>query len=179
MHVSRLLTKSAIAAVAAGTFAAASVAIAAAQQGSAVGPGDQTFVNQAIRSGDQEIAQAQAELKGTTDPSVREFAQRIITDHTSANQQIGAMAKYLGLSTPPLVPAAPADADMPAAAYMQQEVKDHDQAIALFKGEMANGGSSELRTAASTIVPVLETHLEMAQQYVATGRVTPLPSPAP
>ena len=161
-------------------FAAASLqAIAGAQAtGTAVTGADQQFITQAIESGDQQIAQARLELNGVTDPGVRMYAQTIIRDHTDANAELSSLAQSLGLNVPSDT-AKPTTAQ-PAAAYMQDEVTEHQKAIALFKGE-ENNGEQDIAAIASQIVPVLEKHLAMAQQYVRTGQVTPEspPSPAP
>lgn len=135
---------------------------------------DQQFVTQALTSGDKEIAEARGQL-GSSDPSIRLFAQTIIRDHQKANAELMALAKQLGLTVPPenIAPTSP----MPARAYMQNEVVDHQQAIGLFKGEANNGGSRQLRTAAAQTIPVLQNHLAMAQQFLQSGTVSPEPTP--
>jgi putative membrane protein len=133
---------------------------------------DQQFVAQAIAGGEREIDQARAELSSTNDASVKLFAQHMIDDHTSANGQIEAIAKSVGISYP--APAKPkAAAPMPPRDYMQQTVQDHQKTIALFQDEAKNGGSDQLRTAAAQLLPTLRMHLSMAQQYTNTGRITP------
>ena len=180
MHLTIAARNAAYAIVATTLLTLASPLLSGAQpaETNAVGPGDQKFVTQAIAAGDQEIAEGEA-MKNSSDPSVAYFANRMIKDHTAANAEIGAVAKELGLKTPPLNPKAPAQAMTPAA-YMQKEVQDHQQAIALFKGEMGNaGGSQQLRTAAAQAMPALQAHLQMAQQYVSTGKITPVATPTP
>ncbi len=136
---------------------------------------DAQFVKQAVASGNKEIAQARAELR-SSDASVRLYAQTIIRDHTNANTQIIALAKTEGLSYPEASGSAPAM--LPPKTYMQDEVRDHQQAIALFKGEAANG-SRQFKTIAASTVPILENHLAMAQQYLHSGTVSPEATPSP
>jgi putative membrane protein len=155
---------------------------------------DQTFVNQAVHANDQEIDQAQAELRVTHDAGVVLFANTMIKDHTAANSQLGAVAKGLNLDvpashiaqndagdnpTPPPAAYRSGAAPVPARTYMTNEVNDHQQAIALYEGEANNGASEQLRTYAAQTLPTLKAHLAMAQQYVATGHVSPEVTPTP
>lgn len=140
---------------------------------------DRRFVSEAIAGGNQEILQARSELKSTSNASVRLFAQTMIRDHTAANAQIAAVARRLGvavLNWPLLQMALPGA--MPAASYMRNEVADHQKTIALFKAEESSG-SHQLAATAGQILPVLDSHLAMAQQFVGTGSITPRATPAP
>lgn len=157
---------------------------------------DRQFVTDAIKANDKEIDQAQAELNGTSDANVRLFAQRVITDHTAANSQLAGVAKNLGIpypqshieaDQPATTNASPAPAaNKPVAAqymqprdYMQYEVQMHQQAIGLYQGEIKNGGSQQLKSVAATVLPTVQAHLAMAQQYTNTGRITPVETPTP
>lgn len=157
---------------------------------------DEQFVKQAIKSGDMEIDQAQAELKSNPgNPSVSLFAHTMIRDHSAANAQIAAVASNLNIpypqshietatstsngTPPPAAMGADKATAMPPRSYMQQEVADHQKAIALFESEVKNGGSQQLRTAAAQALPTLKAHLAMAQQYMNTGMVTPEVTPTP
>jgi putative membrane protein len=164
----------------------------------AASPADQQFVTQAIQANDQEIDEARAELNSTNDPNVKMFAQRMIDDHTVANSQLGTIASQLNLKypkshiqsgtesngsggTPPPAAANSGSnmAALPPSKYMQQEVQDHQQAVALYEGESKNGTAPLLRTYAATTLPQLRAHLAMAQQYTNTGRITPVQTPKP
>lgn len=165
------------------------------QAAGASGP-DQTFVTQAVRANDREIDQAQAELSSpNASPSVKMYAQQIVNDHSTANSQLAAIAKSLNLSYPQShIAEAPAGTNpspapaqnranpmeaMPAKSYMSQQVQAHQQAIALYEGEAKNGGSEQLRAYAAQTLPALKSHLAMAQQYVASGTISPHPTPTP
>ncbi|MBV8529993.1 MAG: DUF4142 domain-containing protein [Candidatus Eremiobacteraeota bacterium] len=162
---------------------------------------DQQFVTQALKGGGQEVDQANAQLQASSSPSVKLFAQTMIRDHTQANGQIAALAQNLGLhypkshiqtspdigtnaappamgSPPPAVTNPKPVAAMSDQAYMQQEVQDHQQTIALFENEVKNG-SSQGKALAAQMLPTLKAHLAMAQQYMNTGRVSPEVTPTP
>jgi putative membrane protein len=152
---------------------------------------DQKFINEAIQANDQEIDQARVELRSTTDPAVRMFAQTMIRDHTQSNAQLAGAAKALGLdaSSPHIVqgqntqpataPGTGGAMPMPARQYMTQEVTDHQNAIGLYKGEASNGSAQALKTYAADTLPTLNQHLAMAQQYLSSGTITPQPTQSP
>jgi putative membrane protein len=166
-----------------------------AQTGQGSNAFDQKFVTMAMTSNNTEIDQARAALAGRPNASVRLFATTMIKDHTAANSTLGAIAHSLNLTypdshvqtgstteagTPP--PASGSGAMMSttsARSYMQLQVKEHTEAIALFQNEARNGGSGQLRTFAADTLPTLKAHLAMANQYLASGTITPAPTPTP
>jgi len=139
---------------------------------------DQQFVAQAIDGGNKEIAQAKAELHGTSNPNVRLFAQTMIEDHTAANAQIGAVARSIGMNVPPPPLSFALPAAMPDAAYMSDEIAEHQKTIELFEAEKING-TAPMESCAAQILPMLYHHLAMAQQFERTGHVAPEPTPSP
>jgi putative membrane protein len=48
-------------------------------------------------------------------------------------------------------------------AYSKAMVKDHKEAVALFKSEAASGKNADLKAFAQTTLPTLESHLKMAE----------------
>lgn len=180
-----------------GGFGVASAQDTGTGSAGATGPSsvDQQFVTSAVNANDAEIDQAQAELTGTSDPGVKMYAQRIINDHSTANSQLAAIAQSLNLNfpkshiaqssegdnaTPPPAAAGPnPKSPMSPKSYMSEQVTDHQQAIALFENEAHNGSSASLRTYAAETLPALKAHLTMAQQYVSTGKFSPVATPTP
>src|SRR5437762_12903720 len=63
-------------------------------------PQDQAFVNEAARGGKMEVELGQlAERKGSS-PDVKEFGARMVKDHTRLNNELGSVAKSIGLTVP-------------------------------------------------------------------------------
>jgi putative membrane protein len=150
---------------------------------------DQTFVTQFVHGNNHEIEQAQAELTTATDPGIILFANTMIKDHTAANGQVAAAAQSLGLTYPqshittghtkvPNSPGASA-APMTPRSYMELQVQEHQAVIGLLQGEADNGSSAQLKTIAAQILPVAKAHLAMAQQFLASGTVSPEVLPTP
>lgn len=60
----------------------------------------QHFVNQAVWGGDKEVALGRLALERSQNPDVRAFAQRMIADHSRANNRLITIADNEGLSYP-------------------------------------------------------------------------------
>ena len=156
---------------------------------------DQKFVTQAAHGNAAEIDEARAQLQGSHNPAVRMYANTMIKDHTLALSQLAALAQGMNLTmpmshvaqsessdtnaTPPPAASQPPMHAMSDRAYMNKEVTDHQTTIALYQGEASNGASDQLRTYAAETLPTLKSHLAMAQQYVASGTITPQATPTP
>jgi putative membrane protein len=180
-------------------FAAASLALpfsglAQAPDRTAANSVDRQFVQQAMLANAKELKTADAE-RYSKNPSVRLFARTMIRDHGEAVAQLAAIANQANLPYPRAGvvtvdkntggpssamnhPNAPADVDN-GRTYMQDEVSDHQQAIALYENEMRNGNDEYLKAYAGKVLPLLKNHLAMAQQFMAVGRVSPEPTPSP
>ncbi len=140
--------------------------------GGNVASADRTFIEKAAIGGMTEVQASQlAEQKGQS-PAVKQFAQRMITDHTKANEQLTQIASSKGV-TPPgeldsthkrevdkLSKESGADFDK---AYMKQMVSDHKTTVSLFEKEAKSGKDSELKQFAGTTLPTLQEHLKMAE----------------
>ncbi|MBV9149309.1 MAG: DUF4142 domain-containing protein [Candidatus Eremiobacteraeota bacterium] len=154
---------------------------------------DRDFVSNAITAGDNEITQARAQLS-SHDPQVVLFARQMITDHLAANTHLGQLAEQKGIPYPKvnLNVTSPGNTDMNTSPdqasntttavlaprdYMQKEVTDHQTTIALFQDEAKNGVDRDIKVFVGSTLPLLQAHLQMAQDYLA-GRPMSIPSPA-
>jgi putative membrane protein len=134
---------------------------------------DRQFVSSAASGGVAEVETAQLAQQRGSKAQVKSFAQRMIDDHTKANQQLASLASQAGI-TPPTEP----DAKEKAAAaklkalngaafdrtYVRQEIQDHKDTIALFRKEAKSGQDPQLKQFAAQTLPTLEQHLKMAQK---------------
>jgi putative membrane protein len=128
---------------------------------------DTMFMKKAAVAGEKEVADAKAHTSDSN-ASVKYFAERMIRDHTKANDQLMALAQKDGVTLPP-VPGP--DPMMSGSQYMHAQLAAHEQAVALFKKE-AQDGSGAAKTFAMNTLPTLEQHLAMAQQFAKTGRIS-------
>jgi putative membrane protein len=134
---------------------------------------DTMFMRHAAADSLAEIAMARIALGKSSTTQVKQLAQRIIDDHTSANDRLMTLAerKQVTLPTEPMPMAKQEAARLDAMngpafdqAYARNMVKDHRKAIKMFGIESKEAGDSGLRQFASTTLPVLKTHLQMATQ---------------
>jgi putative membrane protein len=140
---------------------------------------DEDFARIAAMANTNEIAEARLALHRTQSPRVRAFAQRMIDDHSTAQVQLQAANRGTGLMPAPVLVVSPADrAEYDALAnagsdfdarYMLAQVPDHQNAVAAFGWEAANGRDASLRAYAVKTLPIVQQHLRLVQTFVATN----------
>ncbi|MBB3228555.1 putative membrane protein [Luteibacter sp. Sphag1AF] len=135
---------------------------------------DEGFVRNASAAGAAEIALGKlAAAQGHSD-AVKSFGQRMVTDHTAANEELKhAVAGQRGYQI--------ADAPKPEdaqfadelsrlsgkefdARFAQKMVADHKEAIAIFETESSKGKNPELKAFAAKTLPTLREHAAMAHK---------------
>jgi len=154
------------------SLAAISMSAPVAQaQGEKLSPIDQQFLQDAGQAGATELAASKLALTHASDRQVREFAQRMIVDHTKLARNLDVLAKRHGITAP-----AAADSSLIGSlqnlqgaefdkAYIEKVAMDgHQKAVALFRKESESGNDTALKAAAAKALPVISHHYEMAQQ---------------
>lgn len=129
------------------------------------------FLAIAYQDGLAEIQQAQLAQQKASSDDVRNFAQRMVDDHTQANNQIASLAQQKSVTLPAALPPSHqaalnelstfsgADFDK---AYMDMNAVDHAIAVRLFRKQARNGRDPDIKGLAQSTLPVLEGHLVMA-----------------
>jgi putative membrane protein len=149
---------------------------AGAQHKKSAGHTDQTFVHMASSGGLAEVQLGQLAAERAASPDVKQFGQRMVTDHTKANQELAEIArnKNMPVATD-LDPKHQAMEDklakLQGAAfdreYLMGQVADHEQAVALFKNQVKEGKDADLKTFASKTLPTLQDHLKTVRALMA------------
>lgn len=143
---------------------------------------DLQFVREAAGGGMAEVELGRLAAGTATNPNVKKFGQMMVDDHSKANQQLAQLAKQKKLEVPATLPP-----DAKAAkerlsqlsgmefdrAFMRQMLNDHQKTIALFQRQAESGEDPELRQLAKQTLPVLQQHLELAQQIDSQMSGTP------
>jgi len=129
-----------------------------------------TFVKKAAQGGLTEVEVAKIASSKTQDPQIRSFAQRMVKDHSMANQELTTLAKSKGLQVPASLDAehkaivqklsSKSGADFDAA-YSKQMMEDHDKTIALFEGA-TQSSDADLAAFAKKTLPTLKEHQHLA-----------------
>jgi putative membrane protein len=133
---------------------------------------DWTFATKAAAGGIAEVQMGQLAQQKAASPQVKQFGQRMVTDHSQANQELQQIAQQQNLT----LPTQPDSKDRATeaqfrgmngtafdTAYAHDMVSDHQQDIALFRTEAASGTDPALKGFAQKYLPMLQHHLQMAE----------------
>jgi putative membrane protein len=134
---------------------------------------DQKFAADAAKDGMAEVQLGKLALNKSDNVQVREFANRMIQDHTKANTQLESIAKS-GHVVLPSEPGKKLTGPMDKLsglsskefdqAYIRDMVRDHEEAVKLFQRYERDATNAELRRFAQETLPTLREHLAMAQK---------------
>lgn len=137
---------------------------------------DSTFMQHAAADGLAEVQLGQMALEKSSDAQIKQLAQRIVHDHTKANDQLEALAqsKQVTLPTAPTSDALKESKDLQAKndssfdqAWLNDMVKDHQAAVKMFTQENKQAKDPDVHQFAQTTLPTLNTHLQMAKKLAA------------
>lgn len=135
--------------------------------------GDQQFVNQVAAGNLLEVRLAQTAQKKAESPTVKQFAQRMVIDHTSMQKQWMAAAKRNNLDfkaelSPELMAQLERLNSMSGAeldrAYMSLMAQNHRDRLASFQNERRAAHSAEVMQLIDVNLPILQEHSTLAQQ---------------
>lgn len=146
---------------------------AQAQTGQAnLSTGDKKFLMDAMQGDMAEIQLGQLALQKSTNPDIKQFAQKMVDDHTKLDQQVKPIAEQMGV-TPPTALSPKAStlyAKLQSAngaefdkQYAKAMVSDHREDDAEFKKEETSGKSQAVKDAATQGEPTIAEHLQMAE----------------
>jgi putative membrane protein len=141
---------------------------------------DKAFVAKALQGGLTEVQLGQLTLQKSQNQQVKEFAQKMVDDHTRLGEQMKPVAQQLGVK----VPDEPSKKDRQLIekmqslsgsaydqAYVKDMVKDHKQDLSEFQAEASNGQDPNVKDAAAQGSKVIAQHLQMAQQLAKDQNV--------
>jgi len=139
---------------------------------------DKEFIEDAAKGGMFEVQSGQLAEQKASDAAVKSFAQRIVQDHTKANDELQQIAQSKGVTMPDkdkwsdrremskLQKLAGADFDRE---YAKHSVKDHEKDIKDFEKAASKLKDADLKAWAEKQLPVLREHLAMAQKLPEAG----------
>ena len=129
----------------------------AAGKTSALSAADKKFIMAAAKGGMMEVAMGQMAADKAQSLEVKKIGKMMVTDHTTANSELMAIAKARGvaLNEKPTMGAWKSDKE-----YLAMMAKDHQKDLAEFQNEAQNGNDPELKKFASKTSAVIQRHLE-------------------
>jgi len=134
---------------------------------------DQKFVKNAAEGGMAEVQLGQLAQTKAQDPKVKEFGQRMVDDHTKANDRLKSLASQKGVTLPTDVSSKDkAEADKLSKlsgaefdkAYIRYMVQDHTKDVSEFQKESQSAKDSDVKSFASSTLPTLQDHLKQAKE---------------
>lgn len=146
---------------------------------SAMAPEDKEFVSMAGMGGLAEVQMGNLALQKASNADVKAFAQRMVTDHSKANEELQQFATTKGVALPTELDGPPKDALEHLAAlsgaefdkaYMQHMVEDHQKDVAEFEKASTSAADTDLRAWAGRTVPTLHEHLSLAKEVAGKSK---------
>lgn len=133
---------------------------------------DKEFMTKAAQGGMMEVTLGQTVSQKAQSPDVKTFAERMVTDHSKANDELKQLASTKGMTLPTdmgehqksvdeLSKKSGKDLDK---SYMSEMVKDHEKDVAEFKKASNDVQDADLKAWATKTLPTLEEHLRMAKE---------------
>jgi len=132
---------------------------------------DRLFMEKAAAGGLEEVDLGNAVKDKAASQDVKDFAGKMVTDHSKANDELKALMEQKGLSAPTAIPAKNKSADDKIKAkqgaeldkaYMSDMVKDHDADVKAFQNAAKGADDPDVKAWAAKTLPTLQEHQKMA-----------------
>ena len=134
---------------------------------------DRKFVEEAAEGGQMEVELGKLAQQKASSDAVKQFGQRMATDHGKAGQELAQLAAGKGVELPKQPPrknrmekdrlskasGAAFDRD-----YVKMMVEDHEKDVAAFKRESQQAQDPDLKAWVTKTLPTLEDHLKSIKQ---------------
>lgn len=161
-----------------GSDSAMSKGATGSDQGGHLASADRMFIRKAAEGGLAEVQLGQLAAEHGSSQEVKQFGQRMVDDHTKANDQLKQLAGQKGVPVPEKLNAkdtatkARLEKLSGAAfdrAYMQDMVQDHTKDVSEFRTESKTAKDPDVKGFASQTLPTLEEHLKQAKSIAPKG----------
>jgi putative membrane protein len=148
--------------------------------GSAVSNADQKFIMTAAKAGLKEVELSRIAAERATDPNLKQFAEKMVAEHSKANEELMQIATGKGISLPTtpdeklqqtitrLQGLSGAEFDR---AYLKEAgVSEHEKAVKLFEQHSQKGSDADTKAFAAKVLPNIQEHLRMVREIEATQK---------
>ena len=145
----------------------------------AISHSDQQFMEKAAQGGLAEVQLGNLAAQKAQSPEVKQFGQRMASDHSKANDQLKQVASQKNVNLPTdmdsstkrefdkLQKLSGAQFDRE---YMNHMVSDHQKDIKEFEHAARSAKDPDVKSFAETTLPTLEDHLSAAKSAQATAK---------
>ena len=122
---------------------------------------DKAFMMNAAKGGMMEVEWGKLAAQNAQNADVKKFGNRMVTDHSKANNELMALAKEEGVALPAAKSPGKWKSDKD---YVDMMVKDHQADLAEFQNEAKSGTDPDLKKFAEKYSKVVSAHLKLAQE---------------
>jgi putative membrane protein len=122
---------------------------------------DKAFMLEAAKGGQMEVQWGKWAAQNGQNADVKKFGNRMVADHSKANDELMALAKEEGVALPAAKVSGKWKSDKD---YMDMMVKDHEKDWAEFQKEVKEGSDPDLKKWAEKTSKTIQKHLEMAKE---------------
>ena len=139
-------------------------------------PAAKTFMQEAASGGLMEVELGKIAAQRASSSDVKEFGQRMITDHTKANHELKDLAARKNVTLHERLDAKQ-EAEVTRLSklsghefdqsYMKAMTTDHEHDVAAFKKAASSSPDADVKSFASETLPTLEDHLSNARRVEA------------
>lgn len=152
---------------------------ASSSTATAVSESDKHFVTEAAKGGMMEVELGRLATERGESAAVKQFGQRMVDDHTRANNELKQIASSKGVTLSTEMDAEGKEIMARLSklkneefdrAYMEDMVKDHTKDVSDFQREASEGADKDVKGYASKTLPTLQEHLRMAQSIAPKER---------
>jgi putative membrane protein len=128
---------------------------------------DKSFMMKAAKGGMMEVEWGKLAAQNAQSADVKKFGNRMVADHSKANEELMALAQEEGVKLPSEKAGGKWKSDKD---YMDMMVKDHEKDLAEFESEAKDGSDADLKKFADKTSKVVKKHLDMAKEI--QGKLT-------
>ena len=133
---------------------------------------DNKFLKDAAIGAMVEVELGKIAVQKASSDAVKQFAQKMVDDHTKANEELRQIAITTNINVPDALDSkhqsrvdklsklSGTEFDR---AYIKDQLKDHQQDVKEFQNEAENGNREAVKNFASKTLPMLQEHLNMAK----------------
>jgi len=142
-------------------------------------PADGMFVRKAAEGGMAEVKLGQLAKERGSNKAVKDFGDRMVRDHSKANDELKDVASKKGITLRDSMNASNKalydrlsrlSGDAFDKAYMRAMIQDHQEDVSEFRQEAQSAKDPDVRQFAAQTLPTLEEHLRLAQNTSSQWR---------
>lgn len=136
---------------------------------------DSKFMMMLATGGMNEIGLSQTALSKSTNDEVKQFAQKMIDDHTAAGDELKSLAATKMVSLPMQMDSKHMEMNTKLSAmsgmdfdmmYIKTMVKDHEKTVSMLQKEANSGKDADAKALAAKLLPTVQGHLDMARSMM-------------